>query len=155
MSGFYATTAQRKEDDIHVDDFYPDISPAVFRQDYRVDSSFHSDSVQRALLSALIDVTDDLSDFVEEQQAQGFATLAEVPSTQIAGQSRLVILFKQAVYCLAKAALADTYHDVDTARTLGEKRADDHENNGQYWAQKGRYALSKILGKATIEAKLI
>ncbi len=155
MSGFYATTPARAADEIYVDDFYPSLSPDIFRDHYRVDSSFSDDSVKRALFAALVDVTDDLDDWAEEQQAQGFTTLAEVPAKQLAGQSRLVILFYKAVYCLGKAALIDTYRDVDTARTLGEKRADDHELSSDYWQQKGRYSINKLLGKPTVEAKLI
>lgn len=155
MNGFIGNTPPAPEPNIAIDDFYPALSPRDFRAGYRVDSSYQAESLRRALTDAIVDVTDDLSAWATAQKAAGYATLAAVPSAQMSGNSRRVILFERAVFCFAKAHLIDTYRDVDTTRELGNDRASDHELSSDHWRREGRAAIHKMLSRPTVEAVLI
>ncbi|PID66576.1 MAG: hypothetical protein CR975_02045 [Gammaproteobacteria bacterium] len=155
MNGFIATTPPAAEDNFVIDDFFPALSLADFRCQYRLDGSYTTDNLKRALTDAAVDVTDDLSTWKLAYETDGHHTLAACPARQINGKSRLVILFEQAVFCFAKANLIDTFRDVDTTRKLGDSRAEDHELSSDYWRREGRAAIHKLLGRPTVESVLL
>lgn len=107
-----------------VGDWFPDIDPAAFRGEMRVDQkAITDDRVRHVLIAAQIRVEADLDAWREARTSNGAATLAAVPSRKIDGVSRLVYLYRRAVFTAAKAELVERYPDMDlTGR--GERAAD-------------------------------
>jgi len=135
--------------------FWPDIDINHFRDSQRIGGTLIPDNrVKDALLGAVIAAEADLGAWRAAREEGGHTSLADVPSAQIGGTSRIVLLWRRAVYALATADLVETHRDVTasgTAQTaLGEldQRADDHRRNAIH-------AIRDIQGKARTAVELI
>ncbi len=83
-----------------------------FRDIMRVgNSDVPHERLKDALLTAVIDVSDELSDWRTTQISAGHLSLAAVPSELFEGKTRLQRLFVKAVYANAAAALIEARRD--------------------------------------------
>lgn len=105
------------------DGWFPDIALAGVRAHMRVRDNLPAARLRDALLDAIISVGNDLAAWGAEHAASGIARLADVPAPALDGESRLVILYRRAVFALAKADLVERQRDVDTSQT-GDRRID-------------------------------
>lgn len=138
MSGFVAapTPAPAAIDDtIAGDGWWPEVSIKSFRDAVRLSALATDGRARDALVSAMIAVASELAGWRATREAEGRATLADVPGPIFGGEPRAVLLWRRAVYSTAAADLADTQNDIaatDTGRTRNELEgvsAADHRRN--------------------------
>ncbi|MPT48059.1 MAG: head completion/stabilization protein [Sphingobium sp.] len=158
MSGFISSPAPAASppgETLDFGAFWPEIDINHFRDSQRIGGTLIPPArVKTALINAVMTVEDDLAVWLATQRAAGYTMLADVPATQIADESRLVLRWRQAVYGIATADLAETHADVTVTGTgqarAGELdwRADDHRRNALQ-------AIRAIKGKDRTTVELI
>ncbi|GIX39053.1 MAG: phage head completion/stabilization protein [Silanimonas sp.] len=134
--------------------FFPDIEPAALRAAMRLDASVTPERLREAIVYALIDINRQLEDWQGRQLEAGYETLAEVPSSTLDGTSRLVLLYRRAVYSTVKADLTERYRDVDTTAS-GQRRAEDLTPSIDEQRRNARWALRDLLGRTHSTVELI
>lgn len=134
--------------------FFPSINSDDFVKTQKLDGIVSDDRLVFALTLAISDANFALVDWQIRQEAMGYFELENVPSSQINNESRLVMLYKQAVFSFAKAHLLEKYRDFDTT-ALGNKKAENLEPNIDVYWRNARWALSDIQGKSRSMVELI
>ena len=105
MSGFIATgTAEAFT--LTNDGFWPDLDADHLRASLRMDGTVSNARLEVAAVNAILSVNRELKPLKAQHQADGYATLADVPGAQLQGVSGWVHLYRRAVYCTAGAELA-------------------------------------------------
>jgi len=132
------------------DGFFPDIDMAAMRLDGTVTDA----RLRLAIVAAMLFVNRALTVW---RAAQSASTLATVSATQIDGDSRLLALYRRAVYCTAKADLIERYRDYDsTASTLSDKKSMewlDHAPAEQ--RRNAQWAIADLIGCPRMTVELI
>ena len=152
MNAFVATAPAPAPGPITSGDWFPAIDPTDARAVMRIDGTVTTERLVECLSLAIASVEDELDTWQHQQQALGRASLSEVPSKVIVGESRLVLLYRRAVYATAQAELAERYRDIDTTGA-GQRRADMVESTADDYRRLARYAIRDLLGRprATVE----
>ncbi|MGO4704066.1 head completion/stabilization protein [Dyella sp. 2RAB6] len=152
MTGFVATAPTHEPDPITAGDWFPSIDPKDARAVMRIDGSVTKERLVECLAVAISSVEDELDAWQQQQQALGRASLKDVPSKVIAGESRLVLLYRRAVYATAQAELVERYRELD-ATEAGQRRADVLQSTADDHRRLARYAIRDLLGRprATVE----
>jgi len=133
--------------------FWPDVDVNHFRDSQRIGGTLITDSrIRDAITEAAIKVDDDLTGWRAAREAEGHASLDTIPAPEIGGTSRLVLLWRRAVYGHATADLVETHRDI-TATGAGQsagqeldQRAEDHRRNALHAIRAIRGA-----GRSTVE----
>lgn len=139
------------------DGFFIDIDMPAMRDAMRLDGTVTDARLRPAIVSAILAVNRSLSDWQQTQQQKGFTKLADIAATQIDGESRLLSLYRRAVYSTAKADLIEKYRDYDaTAATLSDKKvmesldiAPGDQRRNAHWA------IADIIGRPRMTVELI
>lgn len=152
MSGFIAGGDTSAAYPISNADFWPEIDGQQLRAAMRIDSSVTDDRLEVATVNAMIEANRELATYRATRQAEGHATLAEVPADQIKGNSQLLHLYCRVIYCGALAELIERYNSFD-ATNSGEKKVTEEESSPDQLRRDARKALRTILGisHATVE----
>lgn len=129
--------------------FFPDISLNDFKAAVRVTDK-NDEPVLLSLQAGMWDVNSELDAWKDTQVLAGYATLADVPETDLVLDSA----YKLAVYHLAKAKLLDKYRDEDTTNT-GHNRADDLDANADYHYAESRRWQRRMQGLSPVTAMII
>jgi hypothetical protein len=154
MSGFVATAPATASDPISSGDWYPSIDLTDARAVMRVDSTVTNERLTESIQLAMAAVEDGLDAWQQQQVVLGRASLADVPSKQIGGVSRLVLLYKRAVYATVQAELLERYRNFDSTGAAG-KRAEPMDETVDDYRRAVRYAIRDILGRPRADAELI
>jgi hypothetical protein len=154
MSGFVATAPATGVTEISSGDWYPSINLAAARAIMRADGTVTDDRLTECLSVAVSTVEDLLDAWQQQQLALGRLTLADVPSKQLNGESRLVLLYRRAVYASAQAELIERYRGVD-ATAAADRRADAMTTTIDDYQRYLRYAIRDILGRPRSDVELI
>jgi len=156
MAGFVAQVpAPATPEGLLVNDgFFPDIDIDNLRAAVRLPGEITIERLSEAAVYAMDACNRELSSYRTKSQTAGYATLAEVPAASIGGESRLVMLYRRAVYSTVKADLTERYRDVDTTAT-GNKRADDLDPGIDEQRRNARWAVRDILGLPHSTVELI
>ncbi len=133
--------------------FWPDVDVNHFRDSQRIGGTLLPDGrIISAITEAVIKVDDDLTDWRAAQEAAGHASLSAVPSPEIGAATRLMQLWRRAVYGHATADLVETHRDI-TATGAGQsagneldQRAEDHRRNAIHAIR-----AIKGAGRSTVE----
>ena len=152
MSGFIAGGDTSAAYPISNADFWPEIDGEQMRAAMRIDSSVTDDRLEVATVNAMIEANRELATYRAARQAEGHATLAEVPAEQIKGKSQLLHLYCRVIYCGALAELIERYNSFD-ATNSGEQKVTEEESSPDQLRRDARKALRTILGisQATVE----
>ena len=67
--------------------FYPDVDPKRVREEMRLEQTVSPVRLRRAIKTAIAETTAELSDWREIQLDAGYATLADVPTDELDGES--------------------------------------------------------------------
>ncbi|MEY0304016.1 head completion/stabilization protein [Providencia manganoxydans] len=134
--------------------FWPVIILAECRQSMRLTGGISTSRLKHMASEAVIYVNQQLRQWSEEQQANGFMTLNDVPAEAINDTTTLVFRYKHAVYCFTKAMLIENYRDIDTTRE-GEKHAQALSTQVDDLRRDGQNAVRDILGKLRMFAELV
>lgn len=154
MSGLVATAPNTAPDPISSGDWYPSIDLTDARAVMRVDGTVTNERLIEAIQNAMGDVEDLLDAWQQQQVALGRLTLGDVPSKIIGTESRLVLLYKRAVYATVQSELLERYRNFDTTHA-GKTRADSMDETVDDYRRNVRYAVRAILGRPRGDAELI
>jgi hypothetical protein len=134
------------------DGFFPDIDPARFAAEMRVRDGVTPGRRRRALIDAIITVGNQLTGWRETRVLGGIPTLDAVASPKVDGESRLVQLYRSAVFSEAKAKLVEQYRDTDMTKA-GKTEVEDLDPSIGELRRDSVHAIRDILGttRATIE----
>ena len=136
------------------DGFFPDVDPALFRKQLRIRDAVTEERLREALIGAIITVGNDLVTWAAIQRALGHQTLGAVPALEIDGTSRLVLLYRRAVFCTARAEVVERYRDVDTT-AKGQAKAEDLDPSIGELRRDAIYAVRDILAVGRTSVELI
>lgn len=153
MSGFIAT-APSTASGLANDGWWPDVSVQAVRDELRLDGTVTEARLEAALLAAVMTVNDELAAWRAAREAEGHATLADVPAQQIGGMSRLVRLYLRATACCAAADIAEQYRSFD-ATSAGNQRADALTPSIDELRRNQRWAIRDLLGAGRVTVDLI
>lgn len=134
------------------DGWFPDIDTDHMRASLRLDGAVTNDRLKVAAINGVLTANRELAVFKAGHQAEGAAALTDVTAEQIDGESRLVHLYRRAVYCNAGAELSERYRSYDSTAS-GNQRADDLTPSIDEYRRDARWAISDILGigRSTVE----
>lgn len=135
-------------------DWYPSIDLADARAVLRADGAISDARLTELLVLAMSAIEDRLDEWQTTQAALGRNSLGDVPSKKINGESRLVLLYRRAVYAYAQADLIEQYRNYDATGTL-DRRADALEPTADDCRRNVRYAVRDILGRPRADVELI
>ena len=153
MSGFIANGTTPAEHPITQAGFWPDLDGAHLRAAMRLTAAVTDARLEVATINAMIEANRELADYRTAREAEGHATLADVPAEQIKDESLLLHLYRRVVYCNATAELIERYQGFD-ATNSGEQKASEEESSPDQLRRDARKALRTILGisHATVES---
>lgn len=153
MSGFIAGGAPVSFT-LKNDGWWPDIDGNELRAVLRLDASITDARLKAAALNALLDINHELAPLKLRHQAEGHSSLEAVPAEQADGQSRLVILYRRALYCATGAELTERYRALDSSGE-GHDRADALTPSIDELRRDQRWAIRDLLGTPRTTVELI
>src|SRR5579875_1493815 len=153
MNGFVAT-APTGSTTLSSGDWYPAIDLSDARAVLRIDGAVSDERLTECLSLSMSAVEDMLDAWQQQQAALGRNTLADVPSKAIGDQSRLVLLYRRAVYAYTQAELIENYRNYDATGAL-DRRADALDTTADDCRRNVRYAVRDILGRPRADVELI
>lgn len=138
------------------DAYFPAVDPADFTLSMRVVSQVTPPRLRLALLEAMMEVDgdEDLIALKALWKSEGHADLTAVPAETFAGESKLVFLYRRAVYSFAKADLDEVYRD-NGSTAAGDRRADAVEATAPDHRRNARNALADLVGRPRATVELI
>jgi hypothetical protein len=140
------------EPELKNDGWFPDIDMAKLRAAARLDGTVTPERLSHSATTAVASVNIELAVYKAQQQALGYASLADVPAQQIGGVSVQIARYLRAVYSGVQADLVERYRDFDTTGA-GDKLAEKLELRTDELRRDVRWAISDILGirRTTVE----
>ncbi|WP_238302854.1 head completion/stabilization protein [Sphingomonas phyllosphaerae] len=148
------TPAPAAAEPVDHDSWFPGVDLTALRAQARLRESVTPERLREAVLSALIWVGDQLADWQAAQIAAGYTTLAAVPATTIMGESRKIILYRQAVTAWTKALAVERYRDTDLTGA-GDRRVEDLDPSVGELRRDAIHAIRAILGRTRTDVELI
>ena len=137
--------AETVEHHVTNDGFYPDLNVAEFVDNYAVASPYagNIDMIVQKLSLAIVSVNKDLTIY-RRNNWLNINALAEVPSKKIDNESHLVMLYKHAVFSLAKAnllvsSLGETHRDRASVNAL------ENIDSQKHWVRQSNDAIFQIV----------
>lgn len=146
--------AAADEAEISSNGFYPNVDPAKVRESQRIDGTVTTQRLRDALIEAIATVNAETEAWRLLREAEGYATLAEVPAPVIDEISINTHRYQRAVGCLAKATLIERYRDYDSTGS-GNKKADELETPLDDQRRDARWAINDIIGLSRTTIALI
>lgn len=134
--------------------WWPEIDPAQAMAALRIDGSVSAERLRSALVEGMVRVIEQLAEWKIARLSEGYASLAEVPATEIDGESAQLGRFRRAVYCYAAASLAEQYRSTD-ATGAGMQRAELIEDPIERLHRDAAWAISDLLGRPRRTVELI
>ncbi|CAE6923165.1 Head completion/stabilization protein [Pseudomonas marincola] len=153
MSGFIATGTTDTAYPIAQGGFWPDIDGAHLRAAMRLTAAVTDARLEVATVNAMIEANRELAGYRLAREAEGHATLGDVPANTIKDQSQLLHLYRRVIYCNTTAELIERYHSFD-ATNSGEQKASEEESSPDQLRRDARKALRTLIGRshATVES---
>ena len=127
-------------------EFWPAFDPSDVRQILRLESDITTARLTALLQNAIIDINEELTDYVDNKQSSGIS-FEEIPE---ATQHQ----YRRAVYATAQAQLLSDMRDYDTTAT-GQDRADETNASIDVQLRVATLAVRSILGKPSSHIELI
>lgn len=162
MSGFVSTgrgsapsivpaPAPPADAPVIADGWWPSIDPAQVRDAHRLRDTVTPARLRAAIVAAMLWVGDQLAGWRAEQAAP---SLADVPATTIDGQSRLVLLYRQAVAAWAHAELVERYRDMDITGA-GDRKVSHLDPSIGELRRDAIHAVRQFLGRTRTRVELL
>lgn len=135
--------------------WYPSIDPVRLRRELRLDTdAVTAERLRHAILGAMLTVQGDLGLWAAGHRGAGYASLADVPTPLLDGESRLVILYQRAIGAFVKAELTEGQRDFDLTGA-GGRRADTVEPSIGDLRRDGLHAIRDMLDRTRTAVELI
>lgn len=136
-------------------DFWPAINLFEFQENYRLPVEYRASMLEDRVKIAMIWANKELADWKAEQAMAGVTSLGEVPVIDAPGWgSPLVLLYKRAVSCHAKALLLKDYATV-MRKSDAVSDAKESDDTVETWHRFAVDALNDLQGKPKIHAVLL
>lgn len=139
---------------IENDGWWPDQSLDDFRAAMRVDSAITDDRLADMVANAMLWANRELTSWRFPVEAAGAASLADAFSTKIAGGSRLVFLYRRAVFAAVKAEADESYRQPDT-KYVGDVRGEALLPTIVAYQRNAAWAIRDFLGVPRVTVELI
>ncbi|MNY37541.1 Phage head completion protein (GPL) [compost metagenome] len=138
------------------DGWWPDFDLNTARNTMRLDGTVTDARLRHVLAAGMLEVNMDAPVLAwrASREAAGATRLEEVTAPQVDGISRLVYLYRRAVYSFATADLIERYVDYDTAAS-GIKRAELQTSAPDEHRRNGRWAARQLVGAGRSTVELI
>lgn len=140
--------ANESEDIVTNNGFYPDLDVAELLKNYSVSNPLGANAlaVVNALALAIVSVNKDLM-LYHAQNWLGVDTLADVESEKVQDDTVLILLYKHAVFTLAKSKLLVS-RLTENNRDKAAASAQDHIDNSKHWVYESNEAIYQIMNNA-------
>ncbi|EEZ5174392.1 head completion/stabilization protein [Escherichia coli] len=139
---------------VNAGDFWPVISLHELRLASRIPGRTTTSRLLHAATEAVAHVLAELETWKEERIAEGAGSLADVPATQVNGESVHIHRYRRAVFALTRAFVLERSRDVDTTEK-GERKADALDMQVEDLWRDARWAISDIRCVTRIYAELV
>lgn len=136
------------------DGWFPDIDPATLREEYRIRDNVTAERLRKAIIGAIMTVSNQLAVWQTAHLLAGRASLGTVPAAIIDGKSRFVLLYARAIGAYVKAELIEGFRDIDTT-TAGQRQAEELEPSIVELRRDAIHAVRDILGRGRTYIELI
>jgi len=127
--------------------FFPDVDPKRVREEIRLEQTVSPVRLRRAIKTAIAETNAELRDWRDRQLDSGHATLADVPTDVLDGESVRCFHYFNAVYSMTTATLYERYRGVD-ATSKGDKKADSIDSTIDEMWRDMRWSVARIQDKA-------
>ena len=156
MSGFVAGGNGTKAHGGHIntDPFWPSIDLEDVRGTLRIDASVTPIRLETATIAAAIGINREFATWRRVKQADGYATLADVPAEEIENKSELVHLYQRAIYAATGAEICERYRSYDSTNS-GNQNADELTPSIDELRRDQRWAVRDFLGLGRTTVELI
>ena len=134
--------------------FWPEIDVDALREAIRVPGDVLAARLRNTVVVAVASVTRELAPWQARKEADGYATLGDVPAQQIDGESVLLQRYRRAVQCCTAVELHERYRSYD-ATAQGNQRADDLTPTIDEMRRDHRNAISDLQGLRRVTVELI
>ncbi len=134
--------------------FWPEIDPALIREQQRLDNTTPPQRLRSALIEAIATTNNALLAWRQANEALGKTILAQVDAEQIDGTSIRVHRYQRAVGCLAKAIILERTRDFD-ATGKGERKAEFLTDPIDDCRRDHHAAIADIAGRPRTTVELI
>lgn len=150
MSDFSGRTPQKLNRTVDTGAFWPALELGELQEQYRIPSDYREETILHQTILAAVDVNRELSEERCQWVRDGWETLAEVPAEEQgsgdAALHELVLLYKQAVYALAKAKLMANYASMNRRDRQAEHPAREGAETYEMFVQQSQDAIRLIRG---------
>ena len=153
-SAFVATDASTSATVVSSGAWYPVIDLADLRKVQNLGGTVTDERLTESVALAMAAVEDQLDAWQLQQVALGRASMSEVPAKMLDGTSRLVRLYRRAVYATVAAEFIERYRQLDTTDS-GQRRAEQMDISVDDHHRYVRYAIRDILGRPRATAELL
>ncbi|WP_067585619.1 head completion/stabilization protein [Endozoicomonas ascidiicola] len=134
--------------------FWPDLDLHEFSVNYRVPNEMNTGTTKEHLVQAMTDINLRLSMFRFELESLGDLNLEDVPAEHIAGESILMVLYRRAVFCRAKASICRDYPTIDR-REPADNQAKSAPETETTYLRFADEAIRQMLNETDITVELI
>jgi hypothetical protein len=128
------------------DGFWPDMSIGGLLSKYRIPAEYADETIRLGLTMAMVRVNEKLAKVKAAIVALGHATLQAYCTAnvkQIAGEDVLILQYRHAVFCRAKAFLLRQFPTVNR-RPVAENGAKEAPETEQYWLDQSQAAIASF-----------
>jgi hypothetical protein len=128
------------------DGFWPNMAIGDLLNKYRIPSEYADDTIKLGLTMAMVRVNEKLEAVKSAIVALGYATLQAYCTAnveQIAGEDVLMLQYKHAVFCRAKAFLLRQFPSINR-KPIAENEAKEAPETEQYWLDQSQAAIASF-----------
>lgn len=135
------------------DGWFPEIQPDALRKAMRIRDQVTAEQLADAIIRAVLWVNPQLEAWKAER-ATLHLSLGAVPAPQLAGESRLVLLYRAAIAAAAKANLVERQRDTDLTGA-GQRKVEELEPTVCELRRDAIHAVRDMLGNTRTCVELI
>lgn len=136
------------------DGWFPDVDLVLLRNTVRIDPNVTLERLRESAVEAISTVNDQLRAWQAAQVAADVASLADVPSPSVNGESARSARYRRAVHAYVAADLIARLRDIGTT-TAGHDRDDDLQDSEDAHRRAAAWAVRDIQSKRRTTVELL
>lgn len=148
------TTGSSSEEPVANNGFWPDLDPADFRAQHRLDGTVTPARLGPALATAAASINRTLRNWQQRQADAGHQSADSVPVPVWLADGVYEALYRRAVYALAHASLVEHYANYD-ATNSGGSRGEALASQADSYRRDAAWAVAEIEGRPHTTVELI
>ncbi|NHB87182.1 head completion/stabilization protein [Photorhabdus tasmaniensis] len=110
-------------------DFWPDLDLAEFQRARTIPPELPADTAGQAILAAIAEINDSLTEVVEYWCSRGVSRACDVPGAKMGDENQLTAQYRKAVYARAKADLMGEFAIIGRRETHPGQESTDSRGN--------------------------